>query len=138
MTDQPKLEDFQFSTYDKLRYGDTDRQGHVNNAVFATFLETGRVDLIEGRPWRDGTASFVIARLEMDYVAEVQWPGTVEIGTSVLKIGRSSFTLSQAVFQSGRLVATAQTVMVYVDNTTHRSTPLPEAARAELLPTTSK
>ena len=30
-------------TYDKLRYGDTDRQGHINNAVFATFCETGRV-----------------------------------------------------------------------------------------------
>ena len=83
MTDQPKLEDFAFRTYDKLRYGDTDRQGHVNNAVFATFLETGRVELIEGRSWRDGTASFVIARLEIDYVAEVLWPGTVDIGTSV-------------------------------------------------------
>ncbi len=67
-------------------------------------------------------------------MAEVLWPGTAEIGTSVVKIGRSSFTLSQAVFQSRRLVTTAQTVMVYVDNTTHRSTPLPEAARAELLP----
>ncbi len=33
MTDQPKLEDFTYRTYDKLRYGDTDRQGHVNNAV---------------------------------------------------------------------------------------------------------
>jgi acyl-CoA thioester hydrolase len=137
MTDQPKLEDFTFRTYDKLRYGDTDRQGHVNNAVFATFLESGRVELIEGRSWRDGTASFVIARLELDYVAEVLWPGTVEIGTSVKKIGRSSLALTQAVFQSGRLVATAETVMVYVDNTTHRSTPLPEGARVELAPSQS-
>lgn len=134
MTDQPRLEDFTFRTYDKLRYGDTDRQGHVNNAVFSTFLESGRVDLIEGRTWRDDTASFVIARLEMNYIAEVLWPGTVDIGTSVKKIGRSSLSLTQAVFQSGRLVATADTVMVYVDNITHRSTPLPEAARAELAP----
>jgi acyl-CoA thioester hydrolase len=34
--------DFPFLTFDKIRYADTDRQGHVNNAVYATFLETGR------------------------------------------------------------------------------------------------
>ena len=49
MVDETKvvrLEDFVGQAYDKLRYGDTDRQGHVNNAVFATFMETGRVELI--------------------------------------------------------------------------------------------
>lgn len=33
-------------TRDVIRYADTDRQGHVNNAVFSTFLETGRVDIL--------------------------------------------------------------------------------------------
>ena len=42
----PALSDFPFHTREKLRYGDTDRQGHVNNAVFATFFETGRVDML--------------------------------------------------------------------------------------------
>ena len=49
MNDETKglrLGDFAGQAYDKLRYGDTDRQGHVNNAVFATFMETGRVELI--------------------------------------------------------------------------------------------
>ncbi len=45
----PTLEDFPHRTFDKLRYGDTDRQGHVNNAVFATFLETGRVEMLFAR-----------------------------------------------------------------------------------------
>lgn len=39
--DALSLEDFPLRTYDKIRYADTDQQGHVNNAVFATFLETG-------------------------------------------------------------------------------------------------
>ncbi|WP_343068673.1 hypothetical protein [Kaustia mangrovi] len=43
MTDDIRLDDFPLRTSDKLRYADTDRQGHVNNAVFATFMETGRV-----------------------------------------------------------------------------------------------
>jgi acyl-CoA thioester hydrolase len=46
VTTAPSLRDFAVYSVDKLRYGDTDRQGHVNNAVFATFLETGR-----GRRW---------------------------------------------------------------------------------------
>ena len=58
MTSLPKLSDFPSQTYDKLRYGDTDRQGHINNAVFVTFLETGRVATLEAgeRPLR-GPAS---------------------------------------------------------------------------------
>ncbi len=52
MTTQPaakqtlSLADFPFQTYDKVRYADTDRQGHVNNAAFATFLETTTVSVI--------------------------------------------------------------------------------------------
>ena len=49
-----RAENFPFRTRDKLRYGDTDRQGHVNNAVFATFLETGRVDMLIGGGGIDG------------------------------------------------------------------------------------
>lgn len=41
--DDYQLKDFPSVTFDKIRYGDTDRQGHVNNAVFSAFLETGRV-----------------------------------------------------------------------------------------------
>ena len=42
----PELGQFPCRTYDKLRYADTDRQGHVNNAVFSTMLETGRVEFL--------------------------------------------------------------------------------------------
>ena len=40
------LDQFPLHSFDKLRYADTDRQGHVNNATFATFLETGRVEFL--------------------------------------------------------------------------------------------
>jgi hypothetical protein len=42
----PDLDQFPSRTYEKLRYADTDRQGHINNAVFATMLETGRVEVL--------------------------------------------------------------------------------------------
>ena len=44
----PLLGDFAVISREKLRYGDTDRQGHVNNAVYSTFLETGRVEMLLG------------------------------------------------------------------------------------------
>lgn len=134
MSDQPKLEDFPVRSFDKLRYGDTDRQGHVNNAVFATFLETGRCDLLErvwGPFWGGTGASFVLVRLELDYRAELFWPGRVEIGTAVMSLGNSSIRMVQAVFQEGRLAATAQAVGVHL-NAQKRPAPLPEDARAKL------
>ncbi|MDH4412489.1 MAG: thioesterase family protein [Rhizobium sp.] len=129
-----RLQDFAGQAYDKLRYGDTDRQGHVNNAVFATFMETGRVELIYNPqdPLLDEGFSFVLAKLDIDYIAEVLWPGTVEIGTRVTRVGRSSVTMQQAVFQKGRLCAAAETVVVHFDQTTRKSQVFSDAQRAKL------
>lgn len=133
-TKVPRLEDFVGQAYDKLRYGDTDRQGHVNNAVFATFMETGRVELIYNPqdPLLDEGFSFVLAKLDIDYIAEVLWPGTVEIGTRVVRVGRSSVTMQQAVFQAGRLCASAETVVVHFDQTTRKSQAFSQAQRQKL------
>lgn len=121
-----RLEDFALRSHDKLRYGDTDRQGHVNNAVFSTFLETGRVELVYDAtaPLNDPDCSFVIAHLALDFVSELLWPGQVDIGTGVHHIGRSSVAMDQALFQDGRVVARARTVIVQVNNATHRAQPL--------------
>ncbi len=130
----PRYEDFPAQTYDKLRYGDTDRQGHVNNAVFVTLLETGRTQVLhqtEPALLKPGQ-NFVIARLTLEYRAELFWPGTVEIGTCVQAIGRSSVTFGQALFQEGKCAAVADSVVVLVDNNTHRATPLDDAVKAWL------
>jgi acyl-CoA thioester hydrolase len=115
----PTLDAFPLQTHEKLRYVDTDRQGHVNNAVFATMLETGRVELLYNaeRPLAEPGCSFVIARLVLDFLSEITWPGRVDIGTRIAAIGRSSTTLDQALFQDGHCVATATTVIVNVDAT---------------------
>lgn len=128
------LEDYPHRTSAQIRYADLDRQGHVNNAVFATYSEIGRVAFMydPDRPLAPQGTSFVIARLVIDFRAELFWPGTVEIGTGVLKIGRSSFTLAQGMFNGGRLVATTESSIVLVDGQTRRSTPLPSSALAAL------
>jgi acyl-CoA thioester hydrolase len=130
----PQIADYPHRTTDMIRYADLDPQGHVNNAVFATYFETGRVamfrnpDLGIGVP--DGT--FILVRSEIDYMRELRWPGNVEIGTAVMEFGRSSFTVGQVIFNDGACAAAGRFTMVLVDKPTRRPRPLPEDAVTRL------
>lgn len=129
-----KLTDFPLRTFDKVRYADTDRQGHVNNAVFATFLETGRVEVLYNPEYpilSDG-ASFVIASLKLDFLKEITWPGRVDTGTGIIKIGNSSIRIFQKLYQNGQCAANAETVIVQVDDQTGRGAPLTDNAKKTL------
>ncbi len=124
----PRLEDFPVRVGDLIRYGDLDRQGHVNNAVFSTYFETGRVAIIwdEHEGLQVPGATSVLARVEIDFLKELHWPGTVEVGTAVADIGRSSYVFVQAVYRDGVCAATARSTMVLIDGATRRSRPLPD------------
>jgi acyl-CoA thioester hydrolase len=95
--------------------------------VFATYLETSRVGAIyqaEHGLQVEGATS-VLARLEIDFLKELRWPGTVELGTAVEHIGTSSYVFTQAVFHDGACVAAGRTTMVLIDRQTRRARPLP-------------
>ena len=128
------LEEFPLISTDKLRYGDTDRQGHVNNAVFMTFLETGRVEVLHrpNSPIYDDNAEFVLVNVNLNLQGEIRWPGEVQIGTAVSKIGNTSITLYQQVFQNEICVASAESVVVQMNTTTRKSQALSETARTSL------
>jgi hypothetical protein len=76
----------------------------------------------------------VLARLVLDYRQEMHWPGCVQIGTRVERIGRSSIILAQALFQNDRCVATAQSVAVLMSTTSRRSQSIPVASTEKLRP----
>lgn len=126
--------DYASWTFDTIRFADTDKLGHVNNAAFSTFLETGRVHFLldPARPLGAPGVSFVIAKLTLDFKAEMHWPGQAHIGTRCKSIGRSSFVLEQVILQNDTVAALAETVMVMFDEATRKSTPLPDSAIARL------
>ena len=130
----PSPEDFPVRVSDLIRYADLDRQGHVNNAIYSTYFETGRVAVIwdkdEGLQVPGCTT--VLARAEIDYLKELRWPGTVEIATRVAEIGRSFYVFAQAVFHDGLCAATARNTMVLIDGATRRARPLPDELLARL------
>ena len=119
---------------EKVRFSDTDMNGHVNNVLFPVFLEAGRVDVLYGRTadLRPPGTAFVAVRTEIDFRDEINWPGKVRVGTRVDKLGRSSVTFRQALYQSGRLAALSASVIVLTDVTLRRSIELPERTRAAL------
>ena len=128
------LADYALQTHEKLRYADTDRQGHINNAVFSTMLETGRVELLYApdSPLAAEGCAFVIASLHLDFHGEITWPGQIDIGTRVSAVGKSSLTLEQGLFQNDSCMATARTVIVQMDEASRRSHPLSDSARQTL------
>ncbi|MGD9844913.1 MAG: acyl-CoA thioesterase [Variibacter sp.] len=130
----PRIEDFPFRATDSIRLGDLDPQSHVNNAVYATYFETGRVYLIRDvfRSDTHSAKNIAVVRLEIDYLRELHWPGPVDIGTRVARVGNTSLTLDQAVFKSGDCVAAGRSIIVQLDAVSRKPSPIPEEVIARL------
>ena len=122
------------TTTHRLRFNDTDRLGHVNNAVFAVMLEQGRSELAleAGLPIESDGEALVIVRLELEFLREMAWPGTVTVETEVARLGNRSFTLRQRLTSAGELCARAVTVLVVMDRAARRALPLDGAWRDSL------
>ena len=122
----PRLEDFPYRLTDNVRFADLDPNQHVNNAVYATYFETGRVTLMKDRSYglMPQGVTWIMVRLDMHFRAELRWPGSIEMGLGVAKFGRTSLTFDQVVFSDRKCVASAQSVTVLIDESTRKPTPL--------------
>ncbi|MFL6813999.1 MAG: acyl-CoA thioesterase [Bradyrhizobium sp.] len=128
----PRLEDFPYRLTDNVRFADLDPNHHVNNAVYATYFETGRVTLMKDRSYglMPPGLAWIMVRLDIHFRAELRWPGTIETGLGVSKFGRTSVTFDQVVFSEGKCVASARSVTVLIDENTRKPAPLtPEIIR---------
>lgn len=119
----------------EIRWRDVDAFRHVNNAVYATYLEECRDELLErllagvSDPW-----DFVLARVAIDFRRElVQADDAALVRVSLDRIGTSSITLREEIRKTdGTLSAEAESVIVARDPETGRSRPLTEEERAAL------
>lgn len=134
----PALETHPWRTTHDLRYADADMNGHINNGLFGSLMETNRstlfLDMRRAQAEADRTRdTTVIARFEIDYLKELHFPGPEVIAASgVEKIGGASFVLRQCLYSDGACVAVARSTIVMMDVTTRRATPIADALRAEL------
>ena len=117
---------FPMQSTQRLRLADIRRYGDISNAVFAV-CQLARMEMVldpAGRSLSEGT-HFVIARTQLDFLGEVHWPGTIEIGTRVDRMGRASVVIAQGLFLGVRCVARARAVVMLMDRATRRPTLLP-------------
>ena len=118
-----------------VRFRDCDAFGHVNNAVYLTYLEQARVEA-----WRHlhGTSGLpkdlILARVEIDYRAPATLGDRLVVRLRVAAVGTKSFTLDCEIenVRTRELVATARTVQVMYDYTAGSSVPIPPEIRAKL------
>jgi acyl-CoA thioester hydrolase len=115
----------------QLRFGDTDALGHVNNAAYATFAELGRIALMRSVSWADGGP--ILARLAIDFHAQVRLGSRVVVTTDVTGIRRSSITLHQEIYADDVKAATVSSVVVWFDYDAQRSVRVPDHVREALL-----
>ena len=132
----PHLEDFPYRLSDNVRFADLDPNQHVNNAVYATYFETGRVTLMKDRSYGlmpDGLG-WIMVRIDIHFRAELHWPGKVELGLGVAKFGRTSVSFDQVVFSEGKCVASARAITVLIDEVTRKPVPLTPELKAKFAP----
>lgn len=115
------------------RFQDMDVNGHLNNVAFAALFENARVLLHrELRPWNDRPKNerTMVASVEINYLREGNFPAPVTIASGVGRIGTSSWTIVQAMFQNGNCIATCDSVIVC--RTDNAAKPLRAEVRANL------
>ena len=117
----------------QTRFQDMDINGHLNNVAFAALFESGRVLLNRAvRPLTERPANerTMVAMVEINYLAEGNFPDPVTIATGIGRLGTSSWTIVQAMFQNGRPIASCDTVVVC--RTGNQAKPLRAEMIAEL------
>jgi acyl-CoA thioester hydrolase len=121
-----------------VRYRDLDHQGHVNNAVYLTYIESARLGYYEASGiWQADsgkTTGMVVARIEIDYLAPI-FPGQkVQVGIRISHMGTKSMTFDYQIESGtgGMIFARGKSIMVTYDNQKGESIPIPQDWREKI------
>jgi acyl-CoA thioester hydrolase len=132
-------ESFHCSTPVKIRFRDLDAFGHVNNAVYFTFMEMARVAYFSQigllKSGQFPSPFFIIAEATCQFKAPIDMDTPLVAQVRVSRLGNSSFDMDYRFVDnaSGAVLATGRTVQVTFDYAASHSVPLPEAWRAAIV-----
>lgn len=123
----------QYSTVIDVRFSDFDLFGHVNSAVYFTYLETARIKLFT-EVFRELTAKgifIVVGRAACVYKAPIVLNDAVAITLWVSRVGNASFDLSYKIHDGAeKIFAMAETTMVCLDAATQKAVAVPEQLKS--------
>ena len=128
------MDGFPFVHRERVRFRDLDGFGHVNNAVYLTYLEEARNALLRqlGLAERVAEIAMILARAEIDFRAQLEVGDEVEIGVRPARLGTKSFDLEYELRAGARVVAEARTVLVSYDYDAGETIEIPDEWRRSL------
>jgi acyl-CoA thioester hydrolase len=129
------MEGYRFALRREVEFRDIDSAGHVNNAVYLTYLETARIRYLIAvlGPEFAYEISLILARIAVDFRAPAFFPETLELGARVTRVGTTSFDLEHEIRGGdGRLVLEASSVLVAYDYEANAPMTVPDLWRARL------
>ena len=133
------MSEFRFFHPIEVRYGDLDPQGHLNNAKYLTFFETGRINYFThlgiftpGQSFLD--VNVIMAEARVTFLAAVEYGTPVKVGVRTSKMGNKSMTVDQNIVhaETGEVLATGQVILVAYDYRTKESVPIPDVMRKKI------
>jgi acyl-CoA thioester hydrolase len=131
------MEGFRHVTPIAVRFRDIDAMGHVNNAVFLTYLESARVEYMRSAVFGTASRNFsesglILASISCDFKQPIFYGQRVEVGTQVIEIRNSSFLIEQRIEADGQLAALAKAVVVCYDYQAGKSVRVSDEFRARV------
>ena len=129
MSKNKTLTDYSMHVKLQTRWRDLDAFGHVNNAVFATYIETARGTLFKkwDLPYDGKGKSLTVAAITINYHKQLKHPTNIVIGQSISRIGNTSFDVLSALFDEQNTlepIATSKVVIVCFDFDKQKSVPV--------------
>jgi len=122
-----------YTTDVDVRFRDIDAMNHVNNAVYATYLEQARVEYFSEVVGLDlDEVDTVLASLRIDYGRPIKLGETVEVTVTVPELGDSSIPMEYELRTQEGVAAEGETVQVAFDPDAGSSRPIPPEWRAEI------
>ena len=120
------MPEYPWTHRENVRFSDCDPMGHVNNAAYSTYLEQARIGVL------GGLQPFILARVEIDFRAELRSGETIEVRTRCPRVGTKCFDLEHQIWTGDRLAAEAKSVLVGYDYGTGTTVRLSDDLRRKL------
>ncbi|MCC6148562.1 MAG: acyl-CoA thioesterase [Anaerolineaceae bacterium] len=129
------MDSYKFYYPVQIRYGDLDPMWHVNNARFLTIIEAARITyyiqlgLFDGRHFHN--LDSIVANVHLSFLAPILLGQTIRVGIRTSRLGNKSMVVDSVIEdqESGKTLATCQTIMVSYNHQTGKSQSIPEKWR---------
>jgi acyl-CoA thioester hydrolase len=130
-----------FATFVSLpvQWADMDAMGHVNNAVYFRYVESGRIAYFDAIGAGEVRANIdegpILADIQCSFIGQLHYPAQIDVGTRAVKLGTKSFTVEAGIFLAGEdePVATSRAVVVWFNYADQKTTAVPDELRARIL-----